>query len=479
MKTIIFQSNFWILNIVLLSLNYCSAQSLPTHTKLSQLYETYQEASITNSLVRYQNIEPLIEKRRNQKSFKVLRAGSSIENKPIYLVQVGQGKIKVLLWSQMHGDEPTATMALMDIFNFFEQKDALQPLREKLLNQLSIYFIPMLNPDGAERVQRQNAIGVDINRDALQLQTPEAQILKNVRDEIKPEWGFNLHDQSTYYSVGNTSKPATISFLAPAYNAKKEINSVRGDAMKLIVGMNQVLQKYIPGQVAKYADTFEPRAFGDNMQKWGTRTILIESGGHYDDPDKQYIRKMNFIAIMCALEEIANSSYTKHKLSIYEAIPLNTRNLYDLILTRAKVERDNKIYNLDLAFNRNAVAGEENFYYKGQLAYIGDLSTSFAYKTFNASDYKIVMGKVHPKVFETILDATQTPIQQYLAEGYTTFKVMKMPPLEYIMEERIQFILPEQKAGNDIQLNTNPSFFLEKNGKKEYVVVNGQLLKIN
>ncbi len=479
MKNILFQNKIWFTNIFLLLFNYCSAQPTSSATKLNQLYETYQEPSITNSLVRYQQIEPLIEERRNNPNFKVLRAGSSIENRPIYLVQVGQGKTKVLLWSQMHGDEPTATMALMDIFNFFEQKDALQPLREKLLNQLSIYFIPMLNPDGAERFQRQNAIGVDINRDALRLQTPEAQILKNVRDEIKPEWGFNLHNQSNYYSVGNTSKPATISFLAPAYNEKKEVNSVRSNAMKLIVGMNQVLQKYIPGQVAKYSDAFEPRAFGDNMQKWGTSTILIESGGHYDDPDGQYIRKMNFLAIMCALEEIANSSYTKYKLSAYEAIPFNSRNLYDLILTNVKVKREDKIYNLDLAFNRNAVAGTENFYYKSQLAYLGDLSTSSAYKTFNAADYKIVMGKTHPQVFETILDATQTPIQQYLSEGYTTLKVMKLPPLEYIMEEQIQFILSEQKLNNSLQLGANPSFFLEKNGKKEYVLVNGQLLKIN
>lgn len=479
MRKPLLQSNFWIIGITFSLFNYCSAQPSSTHTKLNQLYENYQEATITNRLVRYQNIEPLIEKRRNQEAFKVLRAGSSIEDRPIYLVQIGQGKTKVLLWSQMHGDEPTATMALMDIFNFFEQEDELQPLRKKLLSQLSIYFIPMLNPDGAERVQRQNAIGVDINRDALQLQTPEAQILKNVREEIKPEWGFNLHDQSRYYSVGSSSKPATISFLAPAYNEKKEINPIRRDAMKLIVGMNQVLQKYIPGQVAKYSDAFEPRAFGDNMQKWGTRTILIESGGHYDDSDGQYIRKMNFLAIMCALEEIADGSYVRHRLPEYQAIPFNTRSLYDLIITNAKVQQQDKIYNLDLAFNQNAVAGEENFYYKGQLAYIGDLSTSFGYKTFNAADYKIVIGKTHPQIFESILDATQTSVEQYLAEGYTTLKLMKMPPPEYIMEDRVQFIMNDQKIRNDFQLGSNPSFFLERNGKKEYVVVNGQLLKMD
>jgi hypothetical protein len=36
---------------------------------------------------------------------------------------VGNGKKKVLLWTQMHGDEPTATMASFDMFNFLEGKN--------------------------------------------------------------------------------------------------------------------------------------------------------------------------------------------------------------------------------------------------------------------------------------------------------------------------------------------------------------------
>ncbi|NJL74627.1 MAG: hypothetical protein HC892_05880 [Saprospiraceae bacterium] len=275
------------------------------HQQLNTAYEQYREPSLTQKRFKHTDLLPLIEKRSNHPLFKVTKAGESVEGRAIYVVKVGTGKTKVLLWSQMHGDESTATMALMDVMNFFEQKDGLDAIRKQLLNQLSIFMIPMLNPDGAERFQRQNAMGVDLNRDALRLQNPESKILKQVRDDLQPAWGFNLHDQSRYYAVGNTSKPATISFLAPAYNEQKEVNETRGDAMKLIVVMNKMLQKYLPGQVAKYSDAFEPRAFGDNIQKWGTRTILIESGGHYNDPEKQFIRKMNFLALMTALESIA------------------------------------------------------------------------------------------------------------------------------------------------------------------------------
>ena len=51
-----------------------------------------------------------------------------------------------------------------------------------ILSSLTLHFVPMLNPDGAERFQRRNAQGIDINRDALRLQTPEGRALKAVRD---------------------------------------------------------------------------------------------------------------------------------------------------------------------------------------------------------------------------------------------------------------------------------------------------------
>ena len=101
------------------------------------------------------------------------------------------------MWSQMHGDEPTATMALMDLFQFLQKKDEFDSLRQVLLSKLTLHFIPMLNPDGANRFTRRNMQGIDINRDAMRMQTPEGRILKRIRDETKADWGFNLHDQNT------------------------------------------------------------------------------------------------------------------------------------------------------------------------------------------------------------------------------------------------------------------------------------------
>src|SRR5690606_1857738 len=42
-------------------------------------------------------------------------AGESVEGRAIHHLTLGHGPLGVLLWSQMHGDEPTATSALIDL----------------------------------------------------------------------------------------------------------------------------------------------------------------------------------------------------------------------------------------------------------------------------------------------------------------------------------------------------------------------------
>src|SRR5512132_3050817 len=48
----------------------------------------------------------------------IMNAGFSFEGRPVRRIGIGAGKIHVLLWSQMHGDESTATMAIADIVSY-------------------------------------------------------------------------------------------------------------------------------------------------------------------------------------------------------------------------------------------------------------------------------------------------------------------------------------------------------------------------
>ncbi|MDX1427359.1 MAG: M14 family metallopeptidase [Salegentibacter mishustinae] len=411
----------------------------------------------------------------NQKeNFKVTKVGESIEGRPLQLISVGEGDVDVFLWSQMHGDESTATMAIFDILNFLDSEGFLEE-KEEMLKNVKLHFLPMLNPDGAARFQRRNLLGVDINRDALRLQSPESKTLKNVRDSLDADFGFNLHDQSTYYNAERTPKPATISYLAPAYNYEKSINEVRGVAMQVIVQMNNILQEYAPGQVGRYNDDFEPRAFGDNIQKWGTSTILIESGGYPNDPEKQEIRKLNFVSILAAIFSIADEDYKNAEISKYEEIPNNDRKLFDLKLTGLTYELLGEDYILDLGINQYEVQDQDlDYFYNSSISDQGDLSTYYGYEEFDASGYKFVQGKIYPEIFDNLEEFQQVNISEILKEGYSYVVLKELPkddftklPINLVTED---FEIPE---------NLQPNFFLKKDRNLEYAVINGFFIDLS
>ncbi len=262
--------------------------------------------------------------------------GRSINGRAIRAVTFGQGPTSVLLWSQMHGDESTASMALADIFAWLAGGDA-DPLRDRLQQELTVTFVPMLNPDGAELFQRENAVGIDVNRDGRQLSTPEARALKGLRDRLQPQFGFNLHDQNARTRAGGTGLPAGIALLAPAHDDTRSYNETRSRARLVAATIAGILQLDIPGRVAKYDESFNPRAFGDLMQQWGTSTVLIESGGLPDDPQKQRLRALNVAAILGALDAIATRSFATADPAVYESLPRNTSGATDLLVVGGRL----------------------------------------------------------------------------------------------------------------------------------------------
>jgi hypothetical protein len=456
-----------------------SAQQTDITSALYETYADYKEPSLGERRIKHKDIQPLLQKLSKDARYTVRVVGKSIEGRDLTLVSIGSGPTSVLLWSQMHGDEPTATQAIFDIFNFLDGP-AFMEEKEEILSKLTLHFMPMLNPDGAEMYTRRNLLGIDINRDALQLQSPEGRTLKNVRDSLDADFGFNLHDQSIHYNAERTSRPATISYLAPAYNYEKDINEVRGNAMKVIVFMNGIIQKYAPGQVGRYNDDFEPRAFGDNIQKWGTSAILIESGGFSGDPEKQEIRKLNYVSILSAIYTIAKENYVDIPLEDYEKIPQNDRKLFDLKVEGLTYGLLGKDYLLDLGFHRYEVDNPRHtdFHYSSSISDQGDLSTFYGYETLDASGYRATAGKVHPEIFPSMSSLTASQVLNFLKQGYTYVRVAEFPNTK-----KVPF--PINVVGVDYKakplkflVGLNPSFVLEKEGKVEYAVINGFLIDL-
>lgn len=275
--------------------------------------------------------------------------GRSIEDRPLREVVFGTGPTRVLLWSQMHGDESTASMTLVDLFAWLGSDD---PLVDDLATRVTLHFIPLLNPDGAARFQRRNAVGIDVNRDARRLATPEAQTLKAVHDRVEPDFAFNLHDQNVRTRVGRTDRGAAISLLAPAFNAERDINPTRERAMRVASGIATAVEPVVGPHVTRYNDAFNPRAFGDLISAWGASAILIESGGLRDDPQKQTLRRANFVALAYALELIARERWNELSTSGYEGLPPNGRAVDDLLVRGGTIVLENGItVRMDLLIN--------------------------------------------------------------------------------------------------------------------------------
>jgi hypothetical protein len=268
--------------------------------------------------------------------FSMEEIGRSVEGRALRHVWFGTGPLHVLLWSQMHGDEPSATAALFDVFEYVRLHRG-EPEIRNLLDALTVDVVPMLNPDGAERFQRRNAQGIDINRDALMLQTPEGRALKALRDRLEPRLGFNLHNQSWRTSVGKTGKPAAISLLAVAYDEARSENEGRVLAKKTCAVIRDALEPIAPGLVARYDDEFEVRAFGDNLTKWGTSVVLIETGPYPVDPPDPSLVRLNFVAIITALEALASGMVETADPARYESLPMNESAVFFQLIRNAAI----------------------------------------------------------------------------------------------------------------------------------------------
>jgi hypothetical protein len=317
------------------------------------------------------------------------RVGASLEGRSINMVTVGTGPTRVLLWSQMHGDEPTATAALFDLFHYIQAHHDDTAVK-RLLSSLTLFIVPMLNPDGAERFQRRNAQNIDLNRDALSLQSPEGRLLKELRDRLNPSVGFNLHNQSWATTVGDPPKPASISLLAVAYDTAQSENAGRRLTKKLCAVIRDAIEPLAPGQIGRYDEDFEVRAFGDNLTLWGTPVVLIETGAFPSTTPDPFLVRMNFVALLSALDALASGRVEKADPRRYESLPRNeTKGFYILIKDATVVAGTGvKAFHADIGISGvrrvGLVAGERQAFMQTSINDLGDLRTHSGLRTIDA-----------------------------------------------------------------------------------------------
>ena len=284
----------------------------------------------------------------------------------------------------------------------------------------------MLNPDGAERFQRRNAQGIDINRDALRLQTPEGRILKALRDRLDPAVGFNLHNQSWRTSAGNTPAPASISLLSVAFDEARTESPGRLLTKQICAVIRDALEPLAPGRIGRYDDEYEVRAFGDNITKWGTNVVLIETGPWPSIEPDPYLVRLNFVAILASLDALATGRVRHADKTRYESLPMNETDLYYVLLRNAAVVAGTGVapFTADIGIVANRVVRNVDGVRSTQLVTriddLGDLHPFGALEDIDAAG--LVVAPLYDKAIKVgdriaLPDWSATPATQTVAPG--------------------------------------------------------------
>ncbi|TVZ28508.1 zinc carboxypeptidase [Gillisia sp. Hel_I_86] len=358
-------------------------------------YAIFKEAALNGRYINATHISVPLKKAASNFESEIL--GESTLGEPIHLIKVGTGKVKILMWSQMHGNESTTTKAVFDMLNVFSNCSQ-DSVVKNMVSNCTLYIIPMLNPDGARAYTRVNANEIDLNRDAKDLSQVESRVLRAVFDDFQPDFCFNLHDQRTIFSAGSKEFPATLSFLTPSEDLERTVTPSRTGSMKVIGAIYKDLSQLIPNRIGRYDDGFNANCTGDAFQSMGVPTILFEAGHSYGDYARDKTREYVFYALFSALNAISTQSYKKFDTSVYFNIPENEKLFYDVILRNAEV--NGQI--VDIAIQFKEILMDTEIKFLGSIENISPKIAFFAHKEIQC-DFERVTLPDNKELIENVI----------------------------------------------------------------------------
>ena len=125
--------------------------------------------------------------------------GTSVQNRPIMCLVLGEGSDITLIMATIHGDEAAGTPLVRRLASYLRQ-------RPEMLIGRKVMLIAVANPDGMVNSTRYNAKGVDLNRNfeaanrvnsketgLTGLSEPEALVLQQVIMQYKPDRIVSIH----------------------------------------------------------------------------------------------------------------------------------------------------------------------------------------------------------------------------------------------------------------------------------------------
>lgn len=394
-------------------------------------------------LLRYEDLEAFLQNLPPDFDDEVLI--ETEEGRAIHHLTYGHGDTPVLIWARQHGDEDICSSALMDVIGYLiDRQDT--PLVQAIQNNLTLHIVPLVNPDGAEAFTRRNAQDIDPNRDARLRQSSSGRALRMMFERYRPEVCFNLHDQQPRKSTDDTGDLIALSLQACPYDRAETPGPQLQRAKRICSLIENSLQPWIGGHIARYEADYMPRAFGDSMSRWGVASILIESGGWFGTPREsdEYITKCHYLALLSGLAAVASGAEEGGIASAYDDLPLEGRSHVDLLVRDALIADGTDVtpHLGDLGINRQ-VDYRHGGEWSGFIRDVGDLSILRGRNVIAAENLVATPGLVmyHPFQIEQedMEDALRRGVTTLVSESNdATISPNEETPLRIIRFERVR-----------------------------------------
>jgi hypothetical protein len=239
--------------------------------------------------VRYAELEQYLGKADALPHVTVTREMQTSAGRSVFLVHLDRGgdparKWRVLFVGQQHGDEPAGKDALAVLIRQIAERPELLP------RDVSLWVMPMSNPDGAEADKRRNGAGADLNRDHALLEQPETRAIHAVARRVMPHVAVDCHefsrDSRDYANKGWSEWPLIMMDTAnhPLYSDevyRAGVRRVEGAApLMRRLGFNYT--RYYLGDAPPDTEwrhsTLEPDDARNGIGAYGGLSFIIESG---------------------------------------------------------------------------------------------------------------------------------------------------------------------------------------------------------
>ncbi len=186
----------WIYPAVFVAMMFLCAAA-DAHTPVRSPVEEWGFSKLTS----YDALQEFLTRAAARPGIAVKTIARTSKNREVSLVRITSSsvfgsdptKLRVLLFAQQHGDEPSGKEAMTMLI-----ARAMNGELRSLLQKIDLLLIPQMNPDGAELRQRRTADGIDLNRNHVLLSSPETRALHDVYYHWLPEVTVDVHEYSSY-----------------------------------------------------------------------------------------------------------------------------------------------------------------------------------------------------------------------------------------------------------------------------------------